>query len=502
MPGTRQIPPFAKILPWVIAGILAGNWLPGTPWYYPAIGTAACCVCGWVWRQKDIAWIYAGAAVLLFAMSVTLSTATREVMPHGQKLVMALRIDSRVEENGNWLKADATVDKFRAAGEPGTAWQKSGEKVVIRFDTDRHISVGERLIATGRAGSLGTEEYAGYVKLMERRGYSAAVWVGRADSVIMLPGRSHTPGIIAARLQSRAKGRFDRLDLRADSGDIAKAMALGVRNGVSRELRDSYAAGGASHLLAVSGLHVGIVAVLINILLFCMPIVRHGHIIKNAVAITAIWSYAMVTGLSPSVLRSAMMFSGGQLALASSRRSASVNILLATATVMLLLNPGYLFDISFQMSFAAVAVIFMFFRPLYGLVRTRFKLLNILWGAFIIGMVSSLATAPLASYYFGRISLIGPFINPAVVLTAHITILFSLLWVIAPLGFMNGLFSAVINFSAGLQNGIVAFSASKNWAYLDLDLSKWQVATVYIAIFAAWHFLVIRRKRNTKPELE
>ena len=224
---------------------------------------------------------------MLFAMSVTLSTATREVMPHGQKPVMALRIDSRVEENGNWLKADATVDKFRAAGELGTAWQKSGEKVVIRFDTDCHISVGERLIARGRAGSLGTEEYAGYVKLMERRGYSAAVWVGRADSVIMLPGRSHTPGIIAARMQSRAKGRFDRLDLRADSGDIAKAMALGVRNGVSRELRDSYAASGASHLLAVSGLHVGIVAVLFNILLFCLPIVRHGHIIKNAVAIAA-----------------------------------------------------------------------------------------------------------------------------------------------------------------------------------------------------------------------
>src|SRR5699024_10392366 len=100
-----------------------------------------------------------------------------------------------------------------------------------------------------------------------------------------------------------------------------------------------YGTTGASHLLAVSGLHVGIVAMLVNLLLWLLPAFRYGHVVKNAAAITVIGLYTLLTGLSPSAVRAALMFSGAQLALAASRRGNSANILLATASVMLLIRP-------------------------------------------------------------------------------------------------------------------------------------------------------------------
>ena len=144
-----------------------------------------------------------------------------------------------------------------------------------------------------------------------------------------------------------------------------------------------------------------------------------------------------------------MMFTGAQLALAASRTGNSANILLATATVMLLVNPNYLYDISFQLSFTAVAGIFLFYRPLYGLVHSRIKALNAFWAIFMVGLAASLATAPLVSYYFGRIPLIGIILNPLLILTANATVLLSLLWIIAPLPLLQGPFSAAIGAAAG-----------------------------------------------------
>lgn len=497
--------PFAKILPWIVAGIVIANGLPALAWYYPAAAFLLCGIVAWAWRAKDPSWIYTGATLLFFAMTVTQLTATREVMPHGPRLVMTLRIDSKPVESGRWLRADASVDKFRLcdSGAEEAEWLKSGEKAVIRFDTAHRATAGDRMIITGRAGDLGTEEYAGYVRLMKRRGYSATVWVNAGDEIITLPGKARTPRIAAGRMQSAAIERLGRLRMDGGAMTVAQAMTAGSRSGFDPALRDNYSLTGASHLLAVSGLHVGIVAMLINMLLWLLPLAHRGHIAKNIIAIAVIWLYAFVTGLSPSVLRAAMMFTGAQFALASSRKGAGINIMLGTASVMLLINPNYLYDVSFQLSFAAVFGIFMFFEPLYGLARTRFRAANLLWSAFIIGFAATLVTAPLVSYYFGRIPVIGLLMNPLVVLTAHITVLFSLLWIIAPIGFLNGAFSTIIGFSAGLQNDVVGFCAAKSWASVPVQLSAWQAVLVYIVIFTLWWLLNYRRgQKEGKSGLE
>lgn len=366
-------------------------------------------------------------------------------MPHGQRLVMTMAVTDTPEAAGRWTKTTVRIDRYRAFAGSDTAWAFLQEKKA--GGPFRYLLPHPTRRAPHRHGvrrRARRADYAWYARLMQRRGYSQSVWIDGRQKLLSLPGRHLTPRYCAARMQAGAAERLSRLGLPPAAYGTAAAMSIGYRGGLPAGVRDDYGTTGTSHLLAVSGLHVGIVAMLVNLLLWLLPAFRYGHIIKNAAAITAIWLYTALTGLPPSAVRAAMMFTGAQLALAASRTGNSANILLATATVMLLVNPNYLYDISFQLSFTAVAGIFLFYRPLYGLVHSRIKALNAFWAIFMVGLAASLATAPLVSYYFGRIPLIGIILNPLLILTANATVLLSLLWIIAPLPLLQGPFSAAI----------------------------------------------------------
>lgn len=434
------------------------------------------------------------AALFFFAAGMTCLTSPRQVMPHGRKVIMTMCITDTPYTAARWTKAAARIAEYRTTD--SAEWHVSNEKVVVRLDSSICISVGDRLIATGYAGSLGSDDYAGYVRMMQRRGYTSNVWINTSEDAIILPRKSRTPAVVAARIREAAIDRLSRLDLNPQGFATAAAMSLGWREGMGRDLKESYSMTGASHLLAVSGLHVGIVALFINILLYLLPSFRYGHIVKNIAAVATIWAYAFLTGLSPSVIRAAMMFTGAQAALAASRTGNSANILLATASVMLLVNPYYLYDVSFQLSFAAVAGIFMLYRPLYRAVSSRFKLLNAFWAVFIVGLAATLATAPLVSHYFGRIPVIGLILNPIFILTANMTVLFSLLWIVCPLGLLKGTFSFIIGLSTGLQNSLAEACAAKSWAAIPVKMEMWQVVALYAATLAI--YLTLKRRNLRK----
>lgn len=491
--------PFLKILPAVAAGILAANAVAVSVWAAAAGTAAAIAGAALTGRRPRTASLLTYAAIFLSAATVTLATRPHAVLPHGERLVMTLGIADTPETAGRWMRATARIDRYRRCDREDT-WHRSGEKAVVRIDTAFRIRAGQRLVATGYASPLGTPEYAWYTRLMQRRGYSQSVWINDRQELILLPDAYRSPHGIASGMQAAAAERLARLDLTPAAYGTAAAMSIGYRGGLPDEVRDDYGTTGASHLLAVSGLHVGIVAMLVNLLLWLLPAFRYGHVVKNAAAITVIWLYTLLTGLSPSAVRAALMFSGAQLALAASRSGNSANILLATASVMLLIRPDYLYDISFQLSFTAVAGIFLFYRPLYDAVRSRFRLANAFWAVFLVGLSASFATAPLVSYYFGRIPLIGIVINPLLILTANATVLLSILWILLPLPPLNALFSTAIEGAAGLQNAVIDASADKGWASLPLELTVVQVLLLY-ALMLAGGILLRSRLAARRPPL-
>ena len=110
-------------------------------------------------------------------------------------------------------------------------------------------------------------------------------------------------------LRERAVERIKRLNLKPENEAVALAMSVAERSGITPTLRQSYTRGGAAHLLAVSGLHVGFICVIANLLLAWLVILRHGQLVRSAVVITVIWLFAAMAGFTPSIVRAAVMFS-------------------------------------------------------------------------------------------------------------------------------------------------------------------------------------------------
>ena len=175
------------------------------------------------------------------------------------------------------------------------------------------------------------------------------------------------------RLHEAAAQRIRRLHLPPDAEAVTLAMAAGDQTELTPERRAPYARTGTAHVLAVSGLHVGMVFLYVNLLLGALALLHRGHLLRNAAAIAIIWLFAAAAGLSPGTIRAAVMFTALQLALATTSRYAGVNILSAAAFGMLLWRPSYLFHVGFQLSFLSVAAIPLWGIPLYRRLRTPWR---------------------------------------------------------------------------------------------------------------------------------
>jgi competence protein ComEC len=246
----------------------------------------------------------------------------------------------------------------------------------------------------------------------------------------------------------------------------------------------------------VSGLHIGIAFMLINILLLPLVLLRYGNLLRSVLAIALIWLYVWLCGMSPSAVRAAIMFSFLQFSLSSLREYASINILAGTAFVMLALDSHLLFDISFQLSFIAVAGIVLWGMQLYRICTTRFKIVNIIVGVILVGIASTLATMPLVANAFSTVSLVGILINPVVILLANIVVLSGILALALP-------FTAPLaEFAAEWQNRIVEWAASLPYGHFDItisDAAMWGIYALFATItLSLW--LLPKREKEQKIE--
>ncbi len=191
----------------------------------------------------------------------------------------------------------------------------------------------------------------------------------------------------------------------SDSAAVLYAMLTGDRSYISSEVSSLFSACGTSHLLAVSGLHVSI---LINLIYFCLRRLRLNNAVSLIVIAVFVVTYALFTGLSPSVLRASVMAITLAFASTLSNRYDSVNALGLAGIFILIINPFILFDIAFQLSFCACFGIMVFTR--YQ-ISSKSKVLNFIVNSCLITLGATLFTLPLQIYYFGATSIISIFAN-------------------------------------------------------------------------------------------
>ena len=180
---------------------------------------------------------------------------------------------------------------------------------------------------------------------------------------------------------------------------IAQALILGDKSLLDQETRNSFGATGAMHVLAVSGLHIGIITqLLLYLFQFSSKLITR----RNAVLITVLllWIYALLTGFSPSVVRAVFMFSVLILSQETGGNYAPINVLFFTAFILILFNPYVIYDIGFQLSYLAMLGIYTLYKPIAAWYITKNKILNYLWQGSAIGFAAQAMTVPLTLFYF------------------------------------------------------------------------------------------------------
>ena len=454
MPMLRALIPFA-------VGIAAADRFLLPAWFVWG-GFVVCGSLALVRRSS----LYAVGALLLFGWGLYgLHEPRPDSVPRATRCDFELSLDE-----GRTGRITAWRD------EADGRWRAVALRVVVRGDSTLHLRTGERLLVRSYLNDF-PAALPEYGALMRRRGYVGTMWIAPWQLLERCPPRG-------VSLHDGAVERLRRLGLSPEGEALCEAMAAGERSALSAARREAYARSGTSHLLAVSGLHVGIVFLLVNALLGWMPLLRRGHLWRNVVAVALIWLYASVTGLAPSVVRAALMFSALQLSLAAGSVYKSGNILSATAFVMLVWEPQWLFDISFQLSFVAVAAILAWAVPLGRRLRTSWRPLDWLVDMLVVGLVASVATAPLVACNFGQISLAGVAINPLVIPLATLLLFGTVVWMVCPVPWLAPLLGPVLDGLAAAQNGLIDWAARWPWGAVEMHPSAGAVAAVY-ALFVA-----------------
>lgn len=280
------------------------------------------------------------------------------------------------------------------------------QKALCYFAKDSlsmNLKYGDVIVLTGKlsvpVGPLnpGEFDFKEYLK-QDRINYTTYV---SADDWKLIGYDPSNPIIaIAGKVRSSILELLQQKGLSGDNYAVAAAVLLGYDDSMESELKQDYIMAGAMHILCVSGLHVGIIYLVVSFLLGFMRNKRINRILKAVLLLLTVWAYATITGLSPSVQRASIMISVFIIGELLVRNRDTYNTLAISALILLLINPYLIFNVGFQLSYAAVIGIVTFHQPIYKLIYIKNKVLDKIWSISVLSFAAQLATFPIATYYF------------------------------------------------------------------------------------------------------
>lgn len=277
---------------------------------------------------------------------------------------------------------------------------------------------------------------------------------------------------------------------------VASALLLGYCDDIDTETRLEYAASGAMHILSVSGMHVGVIYLFLEFVLGFLNRNRVTRVIRALIILLFIWFYAMLTGLSPCVLRAAIMLSLPVVARAISRNPELINVLAASCMILLVADPFLVHDVGFQLSYLAVAGIMLLYKPVYGLFVATSWLGEKIWSILSVSLAAQIITLPITLYTFHQFPNYFLITNIMIVPLSSVIIYCGvILLLISPLPLLPSLLGPVFGFLVGLMNRIIhvieslPFSTTKG-----IFISDFQYFILCLILLATIGFILLRQK--------
>ena len=436
----------------------------------------------------------------------------------------------QLESIGDGYAADETVFDAVVASQPVM------KKKVMQMDlwitsASEPIKVKASVFRDGRAERLKPgdgirakaplEKPANYAKstfdyrtYLLRQGYRSTVFLYITDwhlQRVSLLGLSLLQRTRLAVLQLRQQliARYRSLGLSDDQLAVVSAMTLGDRSLLTSELKDDYSISGGAHILALSGMHLGIIYMVLTLVLGVRrPRNTWRFFFSSILLMAAIWSFVVLVGMSASVVRAAVMLTLLTFVQLLNRQAISLNTLAFTACLLLVIHPMSLLDVGFQLSYASVAAILVFYKPIYGLLCSDSKesptfpvrFGRLLWGLLSVSLAAQLGVAPLIAHYFGRIPVYFLITNLAVVLLATLILYSALgLWLFAWLPPVQSFFARLLSLLAEGLNTILHYIATLPGASIEpIHLNTIGVIACYVLLLSLYLVYLIVRKPDFK----
>ncbi|WP_162342835.1 ComEC/Rec2 family competence protein [Cyclobacterium salsum] len=381
-----------------------------------------------------------------------------------------------------------------------SGWQTAKGKVQIYHRSASQLMPGSLLLIAGRPERIPSSknpEAFDYASFMAQKRIYFSDFIAVDFKLLHLgelpPWQS---GILA--LRQYLEGKVLKYVEDDASAQIAKALLLGQKKALDEEIGEAYATAGAMHILAVSGLHVGIIYGFFFLFFKPQKAKKIQRVLYLSLVVLLIWLYAAITGFSPSVLRAATMFTFISIAQMKSRNPSIFNPLALSAMVLLVYDPFLVYAVGFQLSYTALLGILLFQPLIASLWNPDSRWLRYLWDISSVGLAAQLATFPLAIHYFhvfptyfllsNLLAIPGAFI----IMSLGLPFLLLSYWSV-PASFLGSL----VNEAIGLLNeGIFGLQklpfAKLEFLYFRLP----EMILIWLLLFCTYQLLIQKRKRQ------
>ena len=483
--------PLLRLAVCLMAGIVIGNDVEAGHWLLPLLAGAVVLTM-LLWKK---ALLQSVAIAVCFVLLGWLLTARQKESLQVQWPEEEVKYEAVVLSEPQEKPKTMAVDIMLV---------KSGQKLKGYFYKDersRGLRIGDGLCIQSRIKETsdwhrGSFDYRRYLEI---HGFTGSTFVSswKWQKVrVSLEGlsRLERTKLYFLRLRSRLLKRLAVDDSSEDQYAVVAAMALGDKSALTKELKEVYAVTGASHVLALSGLHLGIIYTLLSLLI----VGRRWQMVSQMLIVLCIWAFVFLVGMSTSVVRSATMLTVYALLSLGYRDKMTVNTLAFTAIVMLTVHPLSLYDVGFQMSFMAVLAILVFMPLLEGLFPREYLLshqtVRWLWSMVAVSVSAQIGVAPLIAYYFGRFSTFFLLTNFIVIPAATL-----ILW-LSPVVLLFPSLAYLLLYIVKCLNTVLGQMAAWPGASIEaLHPTVLQTVMIYVVILCITYILTIVGYRSGSP---
>ncbi len=503
--------PFLRLLPALAAGILMHWFLqPGKNvwWWLLTTGLLVSCSLFFLreFQRLRFSWLNSVAVVLIFTGVGGLLAFQKDIrntknwIGHLYKATdgLLLTLDEPSVEKTKSVKANAVVD-FILRNDSAI---KVKGTIIVYFKKDsivQQLAYGTRLILKKplqeikNAGNPGGFDYKRYCLF---QGITHQVYLQPGDYEFLADKQTQWLKQFIYDTRSYVLSILRKNISTQKELGLAEALLIGYKDDLDQSLVQSYTNTGVVHVIAISGLHLGLLYWLLVRLL--RPVAKRKRIkwLAPVCIIAGLWLFTLLAGAQPSVLRSAVMFSCIVVGENLGRRSSILNTLALSAFILLCINPYWLWDVGFQLSYAAVASIVLFMQPVYNLLYFPNKTLDFIWKMNAVTLAAQLFTTPVSIYHFHQFPnyfLLTNFV--AVPLSSIILIAEILLCVVSFWDWLAALTGKVTSFLIRMMNSYIEQVEKLSFSLWNgLQLSILQTVLIYVFLSAIAYWLLDRSK--------